>query len=146
MTPGSSMIYEESMKLLAASDYQVIAIDTPGYGDSDSIGEDKTIEDYSEIISEVIKALMLKKVHLVGLSTGSVIAAATAINYRDFIDKLILVEPGIFSWYGSNWILPSENAFQKTYGHLGPYSRIGILVIVHPFYSICPRLCKANMI
>ena len=97
MTPGSSMIYEESMKLLAASDYQVIAIDTPGYGDSDSIGENKTIEDYSEIIGEVIKILKLKKVHLAGLSTGSIIAVATAINYRDYIDKLILVEPGIFN-------------------------------------------------
>ena len=97
MTPGSSMIYEECMKLLAEYDYQVFAIDTPGYGDSDSIGENKTIEDYSEIISEVIKTLRLKKVHLVGLSTGSVIAAATAIYYSDFIDRLILVEPGIFN-------------------------------------------------
>tara|TARA_B110000014_G_C19971453_1_gene502896 strand:+ start:58 stop:837 length:780 start_codon:yes stop_codon:yes gene_type:complete len=97
MTPGSSMIYEECMKLLAEYDYQVFAIDTPGYGDSDSIGENKTIEDYSEIISEVIKTLRLKKVHLVGLSTGSVIAAAIAIYYSDFIDRLILVEPGIFN-------------------------------------------------
>tara|TARA_B110000116_G_C16768055_1_gene551846 strand:+ start:292 stop:1071 length:780 start_codon:yes stop_codon:yes gene_type:complete len=97
MTPGSSLIYEQCLHLLAEAGYKAIAMDTPGYGDSDSIGENQTIQDYSQAVSLLIEQLELQTVDLVGLSTGSVIAANTAITFEQMVNKLVLIEPGIFN-------------------------------------------------
>lgn len=97
MTPGSSNIFLPAMALLGAAGYRAIAMDTMGYGNSDSIGENRNIDDFADAVVDLIDSLHLQKVVLVGLSTGSVIAAATAIKRVDLIDKLVLIEPGRFN-------------------------------------------------
>ncbi|MFB0900673.1 MAG: alpha/beta hydrolase [Dehalococcoidia bacterium] len=97
MTPGSSLIYQECLKELGVGGFHAIAMDTMGYGDSESIGENRTIDDFADTVISLIEILKLSEVILVGLSTGSIIAAAVAINRPDLIKKLVLVEPGVFN-------------------------------------------------
>jgi pimeloyl-ACP methyl ester carboxylesterase len=97
MTPGSSNIFLPAMALLSSAGYRAIAMDTMGYGNSDSIGENRNIDDFADAVIDLIDSLQLRKIVLVGLSTGSVIAAATAIKRVDLVGKLVLIEPGRFN-------------------------------------------------
>jgi pimeloyl-ACP methyl ester carboxylesterase len=78
-----------------SSDYNVIAIDLPGYGHSIQTfnpGED-LLQFYADRIAEFIKKKKLRKVTLAGHSMGGQIAIITALSHRKQIKKLILLAP-----------------------------------------------------
>ena len=76
-----------------SSQYQVILLDLPGFGDS-TIPESEVwgIFEYAEIVEKFIKKLGLKKITLIGHSFGGEIALVIAAKNPVYLEKLILVD------------------------------------------------------
>lgn len=85
----SSSIFEGLMPLLAPH-FDVVAIDTPGFGQSCPLPQGATIEALAACAVEVLDALGLRRCHLYGLHTGNKIATAFAGRWPERVDRLIL--------------------------------------------------------
>jgi pimeloyl-ACP methyl ester carboxylesterase len=89
-SPGSSWGLEGRMLQLARG-HSVIAIDTPGYGESHGLGiEQPTIADYADAMPATLDAMGLFKVDLWGSHTGAAIALETAVRYPDRVRRTVL--------------------------------------------------------
>ena len=75
---------------LFSQDYQVIAYDARGHGESDKPAH-YTLEEHGQDLVALIDALGFAKARVVGLSMGSYIAAQAAILDSSKIEKLILL-------------------------------------------------------
>lgn len=84
--------------------FEILAVDLPGYGDSNELKSDYSIESMAEIISEVLINLGKRAQVVCCLSMGSVIGVEFANKYPELLDKLVLVGPPIIKY---NW-LPSK--------------------------------------
>ncbi len=74
--------------------YRVIAWDAPGYGGSDPLaGATPAVADYAAAVADLLDALDLDSVHLVGHSLGALIAAAFAARRADRLLSLTLANP-----------------------------------------------------
>lgn len=92
MSPYSGLHYEPFMAKMA-KDRLVIAPDTPGYGGSDSAGDTPTMTDFAGAMLDMLDALGLEKVDLMGFHTGTFVALALADMAPARVRKLVL--PGI---------------------------------------------------
>lgn len=89
-TPYSSQFFMPFIEDIG-KDRLVIAIDTPGYGDSDRPETPPSMEDYARNAVKVLDALGISgPVDALGYHTGTLIAAEMAINDPNRINKLIL--------------------------------------------------------
>jgi pimeloyl-ACP methyl ester carboxylesterase len=71
--------------------HTVIALDTPGYGESDPLpGETPQMHDYVRAVLEVLDALGLQRVGLYGAHTGAAIAASVALAAPERVAALVL--------------------------------------------------------
>jgi pimeloyl-ACP methyl ester carboxylesterase len=84
--PGSR--YLEAL----AEKYQVFAPVLPGFGDSTRPQWMDTVDDFSYFFLQLLKALGLKKVHLLGFSLGGWIAAEMAVKSSERFKSLVLVD------------------------------------------------------
>ena len=76
------------------ANYRVIAWDAPGYGGSDALeGETPSVADYAQAVADLLDALDLERVHLVGHSLGTPIAAAFAARHAARLRSLTLASP-----------------------------------------------------
>lgn len=94
-TPYSSDYFKSFIGLMA-SDRIVIAMDTPGYGDSAKPSEPQAIESYARSAAVVLEALGYGKeraVDILGYHTGTLIAAELAIMRAEMVRRLVL--PGV---------------------------------------------------
>jgi pimeloyl-ACP methyl ester carboxylesterase len=74
--------------------YRVIAWDAPGYGGSDALAaETPVVADYAQAVADLLDALDLERVHLVGHSLGALVAAAFASRRSDRLITLTLADP-----------------------------------------------------
>ncbi|MFN8533299.1 MAG: alpha/beta hydrolase [Dehalococcoidia bacterium] len=93
---GSSWALEDLMRALA-SRQTTLAIDTPGYGESEPLAvELPTIEDYADALGETLDALGLAQIDLYGAHTGAKIAIAFALTRPDRVHRLVL--DGLAIW------------------------------------------------
>ncbi len=77
-----------------AAGYRVIAWDAPGYGGSDALeAETPKVADYAQAVADLLDALDLERVHLVGHSLGAPIAAAFAARHGGRLMSLTLANP-----------------------------------------------------
>ena len=88
-TPMSSSEYSQVIPILS-KEYCVVAMDTLGYGDSDSPPRHYTIGDYAASVVRFLDALNIKRVNVAGHHTGALIAAEFAAMYPERIIKLVL--------------------------------------------------------
>ena len=88
-TPRSSDEYAEVLPLLGKK-FRAIAMDTIGFGDSYRFEGEMTIERLAEGVIELIEALGLSRVSLVGHHTGAVIAMEVAATHPQLVEKLVL--------------------------------------------------------
>jgi len=88
-TPRSSQAYAKLLPLLAAS-HTVIAPDTLGFGLSDPLPADASVERLAASLVDLLDTLAIDKVAVFGLHTGNKIAAALAACWPDRVSALIL--------------------------------------------------------
>jgi pimeloyl-ACP methyl ester carboxylesterase len=88
-TPGSWRAFRQLAPLLAA-DLRVIALDTPGYGNSDPLPDQVSIEEMAASVVALLDALGLPRAHVLGLHTGNKIAAALAAQFPHRVGRLVL--------------------------------------------------------
>jgi pimeloyl-ACP methyl ester carboxylesterase len=88
-TSMSSNEYSEVLPIFSKTHFTV-AMDTPGYGNSDEPAHFSTIEDHSATVLEFFRALGIKKIRIVGHLTGASIAVEVAASHPDLVEKLVL--------------------------------------------------------
>jgi pimeloyl-ACP methyl ester carboxylesterase len=97
MSPMSGRIYTNFIAAMG-EDRLAIAIDTPGFGMSDTPGSPPEIGDYARAMAVAIDALGIAgPVDLMGYHTGSMIACDVARARPDQVRRLILVSAPIFT-------------------------------------------------
>jgi pimeloyl-ACP methyl ester carboxylesterase len=89
-SPRSSLMFEPWMKLLAPW-FHVLAMDTPGYGGSDSLPQQPTsLSDYLPALNACLQKTIGAPCLLYGSATGAQLAIAYAHRYPDQIAHLFL--------------------------------------------------------
>lgn len=78
-----------------SKDFQVIALDNRGIGRSDKPDEEYSIAMLAEDAVGLLKALGIKKSHVVGLSMGGFISQEIALSYPGIVNRLVLVATGM---------------------------------------------------
>lgn len=88
-SPRSSRDWFRLMPILAER-YRVIAMDTLGFGQSDSLPEVVTMEVLAESVDSFLASLDIQRTNVFGIHTGNKIAAALAQKFPDRVNKVIL--------------------------------------------------------
>lgn len=88
-TPGSWRAFAPLAPLLAAR-WRTIALDTPGYGNSDPVPGPVSIDAMADSVVALLDALALPRAHVLGLHTGNKIAAALAARFPDRVGRVVL--------------------------------------------------------
>lgn len=96
MSPASGVIYEKFMAE-AGESRQVIAIDTPGYGMSDSFDTMPEIGDYARVIAQTVEALGLDSIDLMGYHTGSLISLELSRTRPDLVRRVATISMPLFT-------------------------------------------------
>ncbi len=91
-TPRSLDEFAEVLPLLAR-ERRVVALDMPGYGCSDRVPGRPTIEDYAGAFVQVLDALGIAHVVVVGHHTGAVIAVEMAAAFPSRVERVVLSGP-----------------------------------------------------
>lgn len=74
-----------------AQDRRVVALDLPGFGDSEMPREEISISGYGEVAVEFARAVGLDQpVDVIGNSMGGFIAAEIGVNHPDFARRIVL--------------------------------------------------------
>lgn len=100
-------------------DFNVFAIDLPGHGDSSKpLDIGYSLEQQTERLAEILQALSIGNVHMMGNSMGGAITALYAARYPNRIKTAVLFDPaGIFEYEselvelvleGDNPLIPSK--------------------------------------
>ncbi len=88
---SAALSYGRGLGLIARK-HRVIALDWPGYGESDKPGIEYSTAYYSHFLREFLRALDLESASLVGLSMGGAIALNLALRSPHRVDRLVLVD------------------------------------------------------
>ena len=90
-----------------APDYRTIAVDLPGFGDSDKpFPAPYNARFFARWIEALLDALELERVHLLGHSMGGRVALEVGMRYSNRIDKLVLMTPSMAWLADRKWALP----------------------------------------
>ncbi len=98
MSPKSGRIFARFAEM-ASDDRIVLAHDYPGFGESDPPVQEPsiTIEDYARSLWEVVDALDLGCVDLLGYHTGSEVAAEAARLRPDKVGGIVMISAPVFT-------------------------------------------------
>jgi len=88
---GSWKDWSETLPAFAAT-YQVIAVDFPGFGDSDQPEVRYSVEWLTEVVEKFIQEWKLDGVNLVGHSMGGLVALNLASRPNSRVKKLIIAD------------------------------------------------------
>lgn len=89
---SSSRFYEPLMAALALPN-RLVAIDTPGFGESFDPEPGPTLSGYSDMMVSVADALGIERFHVFGHHTGATIALDIAARYPERARSIMLVGP-----------------------------------------------------
>lgn len=112
MSPKSGRIFARFIEA-AADDRIVLAHDYPGFGESapPPSSPPVTIEDYAQSLWDVVDALGLGVIDLLGYHTGSEVAAEAARQRPDQVGGIVMISAPVFS--------PEElTLMHETYEHI----------------------------
>ncbi|MDA0242009.1 MAG: alpha/beta fold hydrolase [Chloroflexi bacterium] len=80
---------------LMSQRFRVLAIDLPGYGQSPKLPQRTTIEDYADVLAELIEQVADGPVVLVGHSMGGMTSLVIAEKYPALVERIVLICPTI---------------------------------------------------
>lgn len=95
--PGASgwANFNRNIEPLTEAGYRVILMDCPGWSKSDSIiNEGSRSHLNARVLKGLLEGLDLHKVHVIGNSMGAHSAVVFAMDYPEYVDKLILMGGG----------------------------------------------------
>lgn len=95
-SPKSSLEFVRFMRA-AAEDRFVVAIDMPGYGESDRPEFPPSIEDYACSAWQVVDSLGLGKIDLLGNHTGAMIAVEMTYQRKEAVNAIVMVSSLVLS-------------------------------------------------
>lgn len=116
-SPLSGRMFDRLLPLLAV-DRLAIAVDTPGYGESDRPATQPALGAYGDAIVEALRDPYGPRLDLVGYHTGAAIAAELAARRPDRVRRLVLISMPFFD--GARRI-----AMLKQLGEKTPYADDG---------------------
>ena len=96
-SPVCGRMFERAMPCLEKMGIRAIAIDTPGYGNSDAPASPPEICDYADAFIDALKQLDLTQAHFLGHHTGGGILCNLAARYPEHVSSLVLNGPPLFS-------------------------------------------------
>ena len=98
LIPGAFTTYRTWNRVLPELSLhdRVLAVDYVGVGDSDKPeqGFHYTVEEQADVMAEMIAALRLPRVNVVGASYGSAVALNLAARYPGLVNKVVCIEGG----------------------------------------------------
>lgn len=96
MSPNSGRIWE-TIQAEMARDRPVVAIDTPGFGESDTPMEPPEIADYARTMAHVAATLGIGRIDVMGYHTGSLTAVETALQQPALVRKVVMVSAPFYT-------------------------------------------------
>jgi haloalkane dehalogenase len=95
--PSWSFLYRKMVPIIAAAGYRVIAPDLVGFGRSDKPAnrEDYTYERHVRWISELVEALDLREITLVGQDWGGLIGLRVATEHQERFARVVAANTGL---------------------------------------------------
>jgi len=90
MSPFAAVIYENFLAEIG-KDRLAIAVDTPGFGNSDPPPEPPLLADYAAAMGDVMDALELDTVDVMGFHTGSKTCLEVARQRPDQVQRIVMV-------------------------------------------------------
>jgi len=95
-SPNSGRIYETFLAEIG-SDRVAVAVDTPGFGDSDPPPAEPSIADYARAMGDFIDGMGFESVDLIGYHTGSMIATELALQRPAQVSRAVLIAAPLFT-------------------------------------------------
>ncbi|MBM3504359.1 MAG: alpha/beta fold hydrolase [Alphaproteobacteria bacterium] len=95
-SPGSSRMFARFLAAMG-TDRLALAADTIGFGESDPPPEPKEVEDFAAAMVDLLDALGLTTVDLMGMHTGSKVAVEVANQRPDRVRRLVLIAAPVFT-------------------------------------------------
>jgi pimeloyl-ACP methyl ester carboxylesterase len=106
-----------------ADDYRVVALDLPGFGESDKpIGAPYDAPWFARSVFASMDALGLERAHIAGNSMGGRVAIEAGLTDRERIGALLLLSPAL-AWLRSRPWAPLVRALRPELGLLQPAPR-----------------------
>lgn len=87
--PRSTSYFDPLMHLF--SRHRVVAIDTPGFGNSSATPDNWTMNQLADLVVQFLDVIKIKSASVVGVHTGNKIAAEMAANWSSRVESLVLV-------------------------------------------------------
>lgn len=119
-------------RLNRLGNYNIYALDLPGFGKSQGLKDNFDLEGYVQAVKGFIEKLELKNVCLVGHSFGGRIAIKFSAEYPEFVERLVLVDSAGFT----------DKSFRKRFivflsKFFGPLFYLPVIKLLRPkFYTI----------
>jgi pimeloyl-ACP methyl ester carboxylesterase len=104
-TPRSTDEFAEVIPRLAG-ERRVLAIDTPGYGCSDRVGGQPSVEEYAGAVLDALDGLGVRRFVPVGHHTGAIIAVELAAAAPDRVERVALSGPVDLDEAGREYLKP----------------------------------------
>jgi pimeloyl-ACP methyl ester carboxylesterase len=89
---GAHLAAVEPIVAPLAEEAEVLALDLPGFGDSDDPPEAWDSEDYARFMVEWLERAGIRRCHLIGHSFGGRVAICLAARHPELVDRLILCD------------------------------------------------------
>jgi pimeloyl-ACP methyl ester carboxylesterase len=113
-----------------ADDYRIIAIDLPGFGESDKpIGAPYDAPWFARSAFAAMDALGVERAHVAGNSMGGRVAIEAGLTHRDRVGALLLLSPAL-AWLRSRPWAPLLRALRPELGLIQPAPRPVVEAIV----------------
>ncbi|OFV79742.1 MAG: hypothetical protein A2W26_03350 [Acidobacteria bacterium RBG_16_64_8] len=96
---GDYLDWEPVLEPLARK-HRVIALDLPGFGDSEKPHREYTGEFFVAALHELLQALGLERATLVGNSFGGILAVLYTLSHAQSVERLVLVSSGGLRTFG----------------------------------------------
>lgn len=100
---------------LLSQRFRVLAIDLPGYGQSPKLDKRTTIEDYADVLADLIEEVAEGPVVLVGHSMGGMTSLMISIKYPALVERMVLICPTITGQLSTyiNMVVFPINLFER---------------------------------
>jgi 3-oxoadipate enol-lactonase len=89
---GTSLRSWDPVVSILSKDYEAIAYDYRGHGRSEKAGGSYSIQLLAQDLRHLLGQLGLRRVHIVGLAVGAMIAQQVAVDYRELVSALVLAD------------------------------------------------------